>query len=126
VNGVVADTSVWIEFFAGRDSDNFELALRHGRVVLPPVVVAELMSGVIVPRQRRQISSVLRSLPLHPTPFAHWGRVGLLRRRLRRKGFTVSTPDAHVAQCALEPGGLLLTRDAIFTKIAVHCRLKLL
>jgi hypothetical protein len=29
----------------------------------------------------------------------------------------VSTPDAHVAQCALDVDGLLLTEDTIFGKI---------
>jgi predicted nucleic acid-binding protein len=41
-----------------------------------------------------------------------------LRRRLADRGISVSTPDAHVAQCALDRGALLLSRDAIFTRIA--------
>jgi predicted nucleic acid-binding protein len=31
---------------------------------------------------------------------------------------TVSVPDAHVAQCALDRDALLLTRDAIFEAMA--------
>jgi len=31
---------------------------------------------------------------------------------------TVSTPDAHVAQCALDAGALLWSRDGIFQRIA--------
>jgi hypothetical protein len=31
---------------------------------------------------------------------------------------SVSTPDAHVAQCALDRDGLLLSHDAVFVRIA--------
>jgi len=41
-----------------------------------------------------------------------------LRATLLRRGVTVSTPDAHVAQCAIDRGALLLTHDAVFHKIA--------
>jgi hypothetical protein len=33
-------------------------------------------------------------------------------------GLSVSTSDAQVAQCALDRDALLLSQDAIFTKIA--------
>jgi len=37
----------------------------------------------------------------------------------------VSTPDAHVAQCALELDAPLLSRDRLFVKIAALTRLRL-
>jgi hypothetical protein len=37
----------------------------------------------------------------------------------------VSTPDTHVAQCALDVGAELLTEDRIFKKIARHQPLRL-
>jgi predicted nucleic acid-binding protein len=55
----------------------------------------------------------------------HWFRVGRLRADLRARGLSVSTPDAHVAQCALDLDGLLLTEDAVFGKIAVLAPLRL-
>lgn len=58
-------------------------------------------------------------------PPDHWIRVGELRRRCREKGLSVSTPDAHVAQCALDVDALLLTRDGIFSDIARHADLRL-
>jgi len=67
----------------------------------------------------------LQDFPLHETPLAHWIRVGELRRRLRHKGLAVSTPDAHVAQCALDRGALLLSGDAVFARIARLCPLRL-
>ena len=61
---------------------------------------------------------------MHETPLEHWIRVGDLRRRLADRGVSVSTPDAHVAQCALERGALLLTRDAVFLRIAQTSELR--
>jgi predicted nucleic acid-binding protein len=49
---------------------------------------------------------------------AHWIRVGELRRYRLARGLPVSTPDAHVAQCALDRDATLLSLDASFGRIA--------
>lgn len=118
MSGVVVDSSVWVDFFAGRPVPTLEEALTQGLVVLPPLVVAELVSGAQQQRQRAAIEDLLEDLPLHETPVAHWIRVGDLRRSLRNKGISVSIPDAHVAQCALDRDAVLLSRDAVFARIA--------
>lgn len=118
MSGVVVDTSVWIDFFAGERITVLEEALAQGAVVLTPIVVAELVSGTARERDRREISKLVTELPLHETPLAHWVGVGELRRKARAKGLAVSTPDAHVARCALEREALLLSRDAVFPRIA--------
>jgi tRNA(fMet)-specific endonuclease VapC len=125
VSGVVADTSVWIDFFAGRPQPEVEAALENGTVILPPIVVAELISGARRPRDRAAIAGVLAELPIHETPIDHWIRVGDLRRTLRDRGLSVSTPDAHVAQCALDRDALLLSDDKIFAQIARRITLRL-
>ncbi len=123
--GVIVDSSVWIDFLAGGHPELLEEALAHGAVIIPPLVLAELVSGATTPSQRASIGELLQDAPVHDTPVEHWIRVGDLRRTLRRKGVTVSTPDAHVAQCALDHDGVLLTRDAVFTLIAQHTSLRL-
>jgi predicted nucleic acid-binding protein len=90
----------------------------QGAVALAPMVVAELVSGARLERQRAAIAELVRDLPIHETPLDHWIRVGDLRRRLAEKGVAVSTPDAHVAQCAIDRAAVLLTRDDVFNKIA--------
>jgi len=124
VSGVVADTSVWIEFFAGRAAPALEDALAHGLVVLPPLVVAELVSGARRKADRASIARLVEELPVHETPLDHWVRVGELRRALLDRGLSVSTPDAHVAQCALDRDALLLSRDGVFARIARSVNLK--
>ncbi len=60
----------------------------------------------------------MTDLALSATPVIHWIAVGDLRAMLARRGLTVSTADAHVAQCALDRDALLLSHDAVFTRIA--------
>ena len=123
MSAVVVDTSVWIDFFAGRPTDRLEEALRLGSVMVPPIVVAELLSGV-KGRDRAGMIELLTDLEIAASPLAHWIAVGDLRATLARRGLTVSTPDAHVAQCALDRDALLLSHDAIFTRIASETELR--
>ena len=92
---------------------------------LPPVVAAELASGHASSAKRRALLIFLEDLPLVETGFEHWVRVGELRLKASRKGLSVSTPDAHVAQCCLDLGAVLLTEDAIFKKLKASCCLEL-
>lgn len=123
MSAVVVDTSVWIDFFAGRPTERLEEALRLGSVAVPPVVVSELLSGVRA-RDRVSMIDLLTDLKLVATPLAHWIAVGDLRAMLARRGLSVSTPDAHVAQCALDIDALLLSHDAVFTRIAAVTALR--
>jgi tRNA(fMet)-specific endonuclease VapC len=126
VNGVVVDTSAWIDFFAGAELPALADALARGAVVLPPIVIAELVSGARRPAERRAIASLVLELAVHDTPPEHWMRVGSLRRSLKDRGLSVSTPDAHVAQCAIDRSAPLLTRDHIFARISELVPLKLI
>jgi len=125
VSGVVVDTSEWVEYFAGRPASALVRALAAAQVVVPPIVIAELLSGARRSRDRATLVDLLRDLPIHDADFDHWIRVGDLRRALRAKGLDVSTPDAHVAQCALDRDAPLATRDGIFKHIARHTSLTL-
>ena len=126
MSALVVDTSVWIDFFSGREVPALEDALFQGNVVLPPIVIAELISGARTPRDRASIEDLLTDLAVQETTLAHWIRVGELRQHLSRRGVSVSVPDAHVAQCALDRNAVLLSRDTVFPDIAAVTRLRLL
>ena len=125
VSAIVVDTSIWIDFLRGEPLPELEHALERGYVLLAPVVCAELLSSPLPARKRAELTSMLQDLPLHSTPFEHWVRVGALRAALLRAGVSVSTPDAHVAQCAIDCRGLLWSRDKIFGSTAKHTELRL-
>ena len=120
MSALVVDTSSWVSYFGGRGSDRIDEALAEARVHLPAIVSAELLSARLTSKQRAQLQDFLADLPLCPADLAHWFRVGRLRAELLSKGVSVSTPDAHVAQCALDIGGELMTEDRIFRLIARH------
>ena len=125
MSGLVVDTSVWIDFLNGRPVPALERGLEDGVAVLPPIVVAELVSGARQRKHRAAIVDLIADLAVHETPVDHWVRVGDLRRQLGEKGIAVSTPDAHVAQCAIDPDAVLLSRDVVFQKIAAMAPLRL-
>ena len=123
MSAVVVDTSVWIDFFAGRPTERLEDALRLGAVIVPPIVVSEILSGVR-PRDRASMADFLANLALASVPLAHWIAVGDLRATLARRGLSLSTPDAHIAQCALDRDALLLSHDGVFAKVSAMTALR--
>lgn len=118
MSALVVDTSSWIAWLAGGGSFLVDEALEEGRLHLPVIVAAELLSGRLDATLRAELQDMLSDLPAVGTDPEHWFRVGKLRAELRAKGLSVSTPDAHVAQCAIDTGGVLLTEDGVFEKIA--------
>jgi hypothetical protein len=126
VSALVIDTSSWIAYFREGSGDAIiEPALEEGTVYLPPVVAADLLSGRMAEPARGDLEEFLLTLPLCPADVAHWFRVGRLRNSLAAKGLSISTPDAHVAQCALDLGADLLSADTIFRLVARHTKLSL-
>lgn len=125
MNVIVVDTSVWVEFFKGVTFPEIELALQESRVVLPPIVVAELFSGKMPVKIHKTVEQLVYQLGVIPTDINHWIEVGNFRSRLFAKGFSVSTPDAHVAYCAISLNCRLVSIDNIFRKIAANSALKL-
>ncbi len=125
MNVLVVDTSAWVSYLAGGERESIDLALKEARVWLPPLVASELLSAKLSLAQREALREMLAELPLCVCPFEHWVRVGELRARCLAKGFKVSTPDAHIAQCTLDLDGYLLSEDKVFEKISKFISLRL-
>jgi predicted nucleic acid-binding protein len=121
----IGDTSAVVDYLYGRGSQAIEEAIRAETLVLPPIVIAELLSGSDAPLRRAAIAEVLKDLPMHAVGRPHWMAVGNMRHDLKRHGLNITIPDAHVAQCALDLNAPLFTRDDIFRLIAQHIPLRL-
>ena len=125
MSALVVDTSSWISYFKDLNNEIISSALREGRVHLPPIVIAEIFSAKLSISDQKKMTEFLSTLGECQCDFSHWIKVGELRRDLAKVGVHVSTPDAHIAQCALDIGAELLTEDKIFEHIQKHKLLKL-
>lgn len=125
VSALVVDTSIWIAYFRGEELPLVDRALKDGVVILPAVVAAELMSGVRRTAKAAELRDFLNCLRWHGLDPEHWIRVGILRAQLGKKGLSISTPDAHVAQCALDLHASLYALDHCFPLMAKQTALQL-
>ena len=124
---VVADSSVWIDFFNGRPNparDVLRRLLLEGdtRIVVPDLVLFEVLRGFRGERELRQAEALMGSLSVEPTgsmPLAlHAARH---YRSLRERGITVrSGIDVLVATFCIERDYLLLHRDRDYLAFEQH------
>jgi predicted nucleic acid-binding protein len=118
---VVADSSVWIDYFNAQPNPAREVLrrlLREGdmRLVVPDLVLFEVLRGFRDEREQRAAQALMLTLDVEPT-----GGVRLMLdaaqhyRGLRKSGVTVrSSIDVLVATFCIENDYLLLHRDRDF------------
>ena len=122
---IAADTSTWIAFLAGDGGEDVELldkALGDRQVLMIPVVLAELLSD---PKLPAEVSETLAALPLVELKPGYWQRAGALRSKVLAKRRKARLGDALIAQCCLDRGIPLLTRDRDFRAFAEAAGLQL-
>jgi predicted nucleic acid-binding protein len=111
---IAADTSTWIAFIqgdGGRDVELLDAALLDRQVLMPPVVVAEVLSDAKLPKT---IAGFLSDVPMIEIADGYWERVGALRAKVLAKKRKARLGDALIAQSCLDRGIPLLTRDRDF------------
>jgi len=117
---IIADTSVWIEFFRDRESPisvHLKNLLRSGRVALVGMVLAEILQGVRNPREARLVRRSMELLPFIEIGKNAWRQAGEISAGLRRKGLTIPLSDIIIASAALTEGHEIFTIDPHFEKI---------
>lgn len=111
---IAADTSTWIAFLQGEGGKDVELlgaALGDRQVLMPPVVLAELLSDAKLPAT---IAGSLLDVPMVEIESGYWERVGALRAKVLAKRRKARLGDALIAQSCIDRGIPLLTRDRDF------------
>ncbi len=118
---VVADSSVWIDFFNARPGparDTLRRLLQEGdtRMVVPDLVLFEVLRGFRDEREQRQARLLMMSLDVEPvSSVALCLQAAQHYRDLRKGGITVrSGIDVLVATFCIENDYLLLHRDRDF------------
>jgi predicted nucleic acid-binding protein len=111
---ILADTSIWIDFFRSGNPALTSL-LRNNQVVIHPFIVGELSLGSL--RDRQRTLAMLDNLPAVPVANLNDVRRMIETRRLYAKG--IGLTDAHLlASCLLSPPALLWTADTRLNSIA--------
>jgi len=126
---VLVDTSVWIDFFAGRNEPHVVLLEKliedEEDLCLCGIILAEVLQGIRSDRDFARTREYLDALIFLPMRQAAFLQAAQMYRTLRRKGVTVRQPiDCMIAAVALEHDARLLHNDRDFEHIARHVKLR--
>jgi len=121
---IAADTSSLVAFLAGHDGADvtrIDAAIQSGELVVPPPVLTELASKP----DRSMIEPLLQTAAVIELTEGFWRRAGESRRALLARGLKAGLADALIAQCCIDAGVALITRDRDYRHFARWCGLKL-
>jgi predicted nucleic acid-binding protein len=129
---IAVDTSVWIDFFAGRASPQVE-HLREcldGRddVALTDIVLTEILQGLRSDGDVRRVDDYLSALEiLRLNDLSDFRFAAALYRSARRRGLTIRrTNDCLIAAVCIRAQVPLLHADADFDRLASVAELAVL
>lgn len=122
---VIVDTSAWIEYFQDGlpdVADKVDLCLGQDLVGIGDLVYCEVMQGIRSPRESRDVSSLLLSLPrFNMVGFGIAEKSAANYRLLRSKGVTVrKTIDVLIGTFCAEHDIQLIHNDSDFDLMAKY------
>ena len=131
VDRVLIDTSVWIDYFKGADSDltqAVEALIKSGSVCTAGIILAELLQGARSDLEMRVIEDIKESFVLLTSDREGeaWLEAGGLSRELRKAGTTVHLADCLIAVLARENRCRIATRNVHFQAINEKVRIELI
>jgi predicted nucleic acid-binding protein len=118
-NGILADTSIWIEFFRpGTEAGNrLEKLLAKNSVWICGTVLFELVQGVRSDKEKKLLLDIFLNLPYVEMTSSLWRQGGELSATLKKKGVTVPFSDILIASVAIEHNLRIFTFDKHFEQI---------
>lgn len=96
---VLVDTDVLVDFFRGHEKAGAFINTHHARIILSPIVIAELYAGVKGEAEQAALKDFFSLFPVVPVS-AEIGRAGGLYRRDYGKSHGVGLADAILAATA--------------------------
>jgi predicted nucleic acid-binding protein len=127
---IVVDTTVWIDFFRARDTEQtLKLCRLIGRelIVIGDIVLVEILQGLRDDAQAARVERVLRVHRVEPMLSSVLApKVAFNYRLLRAKGITVcKTIDMIIGTFCIEGGHALLHSDHDFDPMQDHLGLRI-
>ena len=90
---ILVDTSVWIDFFAGRDLPHVatleQFILDNEDLALCGIILTEILRGITDDTTHRRVRRYLSPLIMLPMPEAEFVRAADIYRKLRKQGMTI-------------------------------------
>ena len=118
-NSILADTSVWIEFFKlqSASGEKLEALIMNNSVWVCGVVLFELVQGVRSEEEKTTILDALSDLEYAEMTRHLWQKTGELSASLKQKGLNLPLSDILIAAVAIEHNLAVFTLDKHFAQI---------
>jgi predicted nucleic acid-binding protein len=120
---ILIDTSVWIDFFNGIESDNTKIFTEYLENDLPificPIIIQEILQGIKSDKEYRQVKDYLFALNVLNDDAIETA-LGAVKiyRQLRLKGITIrKSNDCLIAYYAIKYSLKILHKDRDFDNI---------
>ena len=120
---ILVDTSVWVDFFAGRDLPHVakleQFILDNEDLALCGIILTEILQGISDDTTYRRVRRDLTPLIMLPMLPAVFVSAADIYRKLRKQGINIrKTNDCIIAATALEHHCQLLHNDKDFSPVA--------
>ncbi len=126
---VLIDTSVWVDFFRGKDSRLIEQVgglLKAGKAVYTGIIALELINGAKGNKELQALHDAFDTMDKVNEQETTCVSAGKMGYEIARKGNTMSVVDLLIARIAIENDISLMTFDEHFKTIAKHSELRLI
>ena len=119
-DGVIVDTSVFIEFLKGNEQCGSEITklVEKNRVFFTGIIIAELMQGLKNLREEQYLAELITAVNILEITTDVWIKAGNLSLSLRRKGINLPLTDVALAALAIEHNLSIFTLDKHFEQIS--------
>jgi len=116
---ILADTSVWIEFFKSQSGigKKLEGLIIENSVCVCGTVLFELVQGVRSEDEKAMILDVLSDMEYLEMTKRLWEKAGTLSASLKKKGLNLPLSDIFIAVIAIEHNLQIFTLDKHFGQI---------
>ncbi len=127
---IVVDTSVWIDFFRGKESAQHKTMIRlieeEEDLALTEIIFMKILQGITQDKDFRKVKEFLMDFPIYqPKGLETYINAAQIFRNCRKKGKTVrKTIDCIISAICIESNLLLLHNDKDFNFIEACSSLK--
>ena len=118
-NGILADTSVWIEFFKPQSAvgKKLETLIMKNSVWICGVVLFELVQVVRTEDEKAKVLDALSNLSYAEMTKDLWQKAGALSASVKKKGLNLPLSDIFIAALAIEHNLKIFTLDKHFEQL---------